>query len=250
MGLWSATSLFTGEEPNQVAAIAIDAPGEHTGYTMVARTGSGINSYADLKGKKIAAYNPAVPVYNLIFEAGLRAYGLSRLDVTPVPNTSYGELVPILRENRADAIMLPVRAGSAGIVDLTETGTGYLVGLDPDKAEIALRDVPFYRTVTFPAGTFKGQDKDILSLAGPGHMTVRLDLPETLVYTMVRIMFDNNEEFQTYGGYTLKYFMPESASLSLIVIPFHPGAIRYLEEKGFWTAEHEKLQQELLESIK
>lgn len=52
-------------------------------------------------------------------------------------------------------------------------------------------EYPFYTQVTIPAGTYRGLNTDVETVAVMAMLATRADLPEDLVYEMTASIFDN-----------------------------------------------------------
>jgi len=93
-----------------------------------------------------------------------------------------------------------------------------------------------FLTCIMPAGTYPGQDKDLLTLAlglGDG---CRKDMPEELAYKITKAVFMKCDDIATtWGKNTVpwkKENQPAKKSLKNCLSPLHPGAIRYYREIG------------------
>jgi len=224
--------------------------GHLTFVPVVARKGSGIETYADLKGKRwmadLAISPPMVTAANAILEA----LGLTKEDLKFLKLTGPQNIVDAIRENRIDAAFYPLAKGSAWIEDLTSTGHAYLVPMDENTLDYILDKVPFFPPITLKAGMFKGMDEDVPCIAMANPIVVHKELPTSLVYEMAKAMWDNFDEFLTYQEGTIEmYRMPAGAAVEKMTIPYHEGTVKYLKEKGFWTAKHEAKQKQLLSEI-
>ena len=94
----------------------------------------------------------------------------------------------------------------------------------------ALSDKYGYLVADMPAGTYKGQDKPLKTVADSVVLLVNKDVPNDLVYQMVKIICENkNRWVATHSMF--KPFDPKKACDA--PIPLHPGAIKYFKEKGY-----------------
>jgi uncharacterized protein len=111
---------------------------------------------------------------------------------------------------------LPVR-----FIDISEY-------LEPMVAEYG----PVYTAFDLPQATYAGLEADVPGIGIGNILFVNESMSEDLVYNILTTIFDNLDEVKTIH--------PEAEKLSLesaVVgssIPFHPGAIRFYEEKGVW----------------
>lgn len=98
-----------------------------------------------------------------------------------------------------------------------------------DKVRNALADKFGYVAADMPADTYKGQDKPLKTVADSVVLLVGKDVPDDLVYQMVKIVCENKKKWvATHSMFAP--FDPKQACKA--PIPLHPGAIRYFKEKG------------------
>lgn len=83
-----------------------------------------------------------------------------------------------------------------------------------------------------PAGTYKGQDANVLTAASWATMTVSDKMDEELAYRMVRAMWEHIDS-AAEACFEIKQFMKlETATAAKDGAPLHPGAARYYREAG------------------
>ena len=75
-----------------------------------------------------------------------------------------------------------------------------------------------------------GQDKDVYTASVWNTFICNADLDDELVYELTKAVFEN-QEFLMKIHHFAKYTTPENA-VKYSAIPLHPGAIRYIKEKG------------------
>ena len=130
------------------------------------------------------------------------------------------------------------------------TGKAELISDTEEAIEKIHEKYPWYVRKTLPAGTYPGQDKELITIGQANTLSVRASLSEDQVYNIVATLFDDFDTWSSYAEADIKHFgLPDSISISVMSVPIHEGAIKYYKEKGFWTAEHEAKQQELLAAI-
>jgi len=77
-------------------------------------------------------------------------------------------------------------------------------------------------------------------------MFCRADLPDDLVYAVMKAVFDHLNELYPYHKDVKEW---TDNPLRPAVVPYHPGVIQYWKEKGRWTVEMDKLQRQLLTEV-
>src|SRR3546814_648541 len=92
-----------------------------------------------------------------------------------------------------------------------------------------------------PADTYPNQPDAILVFGIRTYLVANCDLPEDVVYKVASSLLDHVEEFGHYHPAGKEYNI--ESTVDRPIIPFHPGAIKYLKEKGAWTDELAKKQE-------
>ena len=98
-----------------------------------------------------------------------------------------------------------------------------------DKVRKALADKYGYLAADMPAGTYKGQGV-LKTMADSVVLVVNKDVPDDLVYQMVKIVCENRKKWVATHS-MFKPFDPKKAGAA--PIPLHPGAAKYFKEKGY-----------------
>ncbi len=101
---------------------------------------------------------------------------------------------------------------------------------DEDYQKLA-KEVPFYVQYTIPANTYKNQDKPVKTLGVKCAVVCNSDLPEDLVYSLVKTMYDNLSTIKI-AHKALDYLTFDGAIQGLPPVPLHKGALRFYKEKG------------------
>jgi TRAP transporter TAXI family solute receptor len=89
---------------------------------------------------------------------------------------------------------------------------------------------PGHNKLIIKAGTYPKQDKDVPVIGYSTHVVVACDLPEDVVYRMVKTMASNVDDMaavvKAIAGST-----PKDMALD-IGVPFHKGAAKFYKEAG------------------
>jgi len=89
---------------------------------------------------------------------------------------------------------------------------------------------PIWVRFVIPKGTYPGQKEDIKTIAQPNFLAVREDLPEDLVYTITKTIFENLVFLNNIHPATKE--MSLQRALDGLPVPLHPGAAKYFREMG------------------
>ncbi len=207
----------------------------------------GIETYADLRGKRIAWITGA-PGLNVNMDAYLAYAGLTWDDVERVDFGGYGASWKGLMEGQVDAVFGSTNTGPAYEAASAPRGLAW-PPIDPDDAEAFARmtDVaPFFTMSRVTVGaTIDGTDGYDGATYSYPVLIAMSDQDETLAYNMTKAMV---ELFPAYDGK-----VPGIGGWALDkqnftwVVPYHDGAIAYFKEIGVWSDEAQAHNDQLIE---
>ena len=187
-----------------------------------------IKSVADLAGKSVSIGAPGSGVYFNAMDV-LAAAGLTENDIKP-QYQSFADSTDALKDGKIDAAFIVAGAPTAAITELCTTNSAYLVPIDGDIAAKLMADNSFYTSYSIPAGTYPGQDADVVTVTVKATLIVSANAKDDDVYNLTKAIFDNVDAIAAENGKG-KELSIENAP-SGMAAPFHPGAAKYFAEKG------------------
>ena len=207
---------------------------------------SGIMTGADLKGKRYVGIYAGSDSITKLAHAALANFGLRPDDVRmiSVPNVQDG--VTAIIEKRADATGSSV-IGMAALQELDMTrGARFLSFNSSPEAVKRFTDIyPALATRVEPRKGVVGVKEPIYLMEYDTYLYGNKNLTEDTVYQIVKTLWDYNKELASISkrlsDWTTDRFVTRNAA-----IPYHSGAIKFYKEKGIWTNENERRQQDLL----
>lgn len=193
---------------------------------LLARSGSGIHTVADLDGKAVAVG----PRNSSVWKLGtlvLKAFAVAPRTVTATSSRALA--VQGLKDGSLDAIMLPGYVYPEAFTEaLLRDGGAYLVPIDGPPVEQLRRESPFVRVVMIPRDIYPGQNRIVPTVGIDMLIVCRRDLDEQLVYTLAEQLFAVFPRLARVEA-TLRFLNVEEAPAT--PIPLHPGAARYFRER-------------------
>ena len=187
-----------------------------------------IKTVADLKGKVVSVGSAGSGVYFKAIDV-LKAYGLTLDDITP-SYQSFGDSADSLTNGQIDAAFIVAGAPTSAITNLSTTKQAYLVALDDAHVTQLMASSPYYSKSVIKAGTYKGIDTDITTVAVGAVILVRDDVSEDQVYAITARLFDNLKALESSHAKFAEMSIEFGASVTSV--PYHPGAAKYFAEKG------------------
>lgn len=198
---------------------------------FVTAADSGIETVADLKGKRVYI-GPEGAGFEYFIEPILAAHGLS-LDDLEVRYGSQQNAVDLLGDGAVSAAMIGGGVPTPAIAQLAQAMDLRLIPYDDAAKEQLISQYKFFEPAVIPGGTYMGIEEDYHGLnVGSAHLIAHADLDEQLVYDFVRIAYQNREQIAERHR-AARAISPENVAKNT-GIPFHPGAIRYYKEAGIW----------------
>lgn len=195
---------------------------------IIALADRGINSVYDLKGKRVAV-GAAGSGTEVNARQILAAAGITYNDIK-VQYLSFAEAANNLKDGNIDAAFVTAGYPTAAVVDLAAVRKIVLVPVAEEIIQALRKDYPFYVKVIVPAGTYKGVDTDVVTVAVKAMLAVRAEMSEDLVYQLLKTMYANQKrliEAHARG----EMIIPETGKEGMS-IPLHPGAEKFFKEMG------------------
>ncbi|MFD1882291.1 TAXI family TRAP transporter solute-binding subunit [Paracoccus pacificus] len=195
---------------------------------LVVRADSGIEKFEDLKGKSISSGAPGSGQWQLLGDL-LAAYGMKREDVTE-DFSSFAQSVDKIKDGNLDASLITAGLPTSSVTDLANGHEIRIVPLAGPAIAKLQETQPYYANATIPAGSYKGVDADVETLAVRAIWATHAEVPEDLIYAVTKALYENTE--------TLAQVHPMGKQIALdkalesVSIPVHPGAEKYYTEKG------------------
>jgi hypothetical protein len=195
---------------------------------------TGIKSIADLRGKRVSL-GAAGSIGNEIGQIVLEAHGLKMNDDWQPEYLGHADGAGALKDGRVDAVIFITSTPAGAITEITSTDGADVIFINPDPEILDKlnEQYPFWVKTPIPGGVYKGHDKDIPGSFGVSTILVAADtVDEPTAYAVTKSLLENHDEL--VAAHALgKEWNRETATRGIKgVIPFHPGAEKYLKEQG------------------
>ena len=197
--------------------------------TVIARDDSGINNISDAKGKRLNIGNPGSGTLGT-WEVMEAALGWKRSDLALAAGMKSAETGAAMCDGKIDAYFWRVGHPSALTQESLASCASHLVDVTGPEIDKLIADRPYYRNATIPAGMYNNE-KDIKTFGVGATFVTSSDVPEEVVYQVVKAVFENLDQF--------KKLHPAFANLKAeemikdgLSAPLHDGAMKYYKEKG------------------
>jgi hypothetical protein len=196
---------------------------------LVVRRDSGINSVADLEGKRISLdrEGSGTRVDALLI---LAAYGLALKDMK-AEALAVGPAADRLRAGELDGFFMVVGAPASAVEGLANDNLISLVPIEGAQAEKLLADYPFFQADVITPGIYLNVPLTRTVSVG-AQWLVSAELSEDLVYDISRALWHENTRQLLDLGHLKGAFIRLETALHGIGVPLHPGAERFYREQG------------------
>jgi uncharacterized protein len=208
---------FAGRKHGNIRAIA---PMYETSFQIAAKTARGIGKVADLEGKRVGV-GPAGGPAEAFFKGLAEVTGLS----VSIVNGAPAELEAAYLSGGIDAfwqgasVPIPPLARVANAVD------SVVFGLTDAEVDAMLKRFPYLASGDVEANAYKGQPQPIRSVAAWNVIIAHAGLAEETAYVLTREILGSESAAKSPGTALAN-------ATKNRVVPWHPGAARFLREKG------------------
>ncbi len=225
---YNGTSQFEGDKFEKERAV-FSVHSEP--FTVIARADAGIESFDDLKGKRVNVGNPGSGQLATM-EVVLEAKGWTMDDFALASELKPAEQAAALGDNKVDAIIYTVGHPNGSIQEAVSTVDAKLVPVEGEAIDKLVADNPFYAYASIPGGMYKGTDSEVKTFGVKATFVTSSDVADDVVYEVVKAVFDNFDRFKKLHP-AFENLKEEEMIKDGLSAPLHDGAVKYYKERGW-----------------
>ena len=203
-------------------------------FQIVSPKSSDIKTPADLKDKRIVPGKVGF-TGTAIAELVLKAYGLTYKSIKAaggsVSFVGYSDSAALMKDGHSDCYMAVTSCPQSTIIDLVFRPGVRFLPITPEYQKKVRELEPGLMPTVIPAGSYKGQDKDISTVGTVTSIVISKNVPDDMAYNIVKTLYANWPALAQVKKKAIEDSKPDKA-LQGANIPVHPGALKYYKEKG------------------
>ncbi|WP_082837105.1 TAXI family TRAP transporter solute-binding subunit [Labrenzia sp. OB1] len=225
------TSVFASVEPFEDLRSVFSLHSEVA--TIVVREGAGFLEFDDLKSAKInigSQGSGSAASWNAL----IGSLGWVREDQLNVSNLKTSELAEALCSGTIDAYFELIGHPANLIEETQEQCDIKLLGIRNDAVDTMVREMPYYSKALIPAELY-GFSGPVESLGVIATFITSARMPDDIVYTVVKAVFDYFESFKRLHP-ALGLLRVEEMVSQDMPAPLHPGALKFYRDQGLLPA--------------
>lgn len=199
-------------------------------FTVIARKDAKINTFDDLKGKRVYIGAPG---------SGMRATMEDLMNRKGWTNKTFADIVDLkasdqptaLCKGEIDALVYAGGHPNGAVQQITSNCATRLVDVSGSAIDMMIKEQPFYAYAIIPGGMYLGNERDTRTFGVKAVLVASEDLGEEVVYQLVKAVFDNLDNFKTLHP-VFATLDAQHMALDTDIAPLHSGAVKYYKEKG------------------
>ncbi|QIW15100.1 C4-dicarboxylate ABC transporter substrate-binding protein [Pasteurellaceae bacterium RH1A] len=225
---YNGSSSFEGKKNEKLRAIFSIHPEP---FTLMARDDSGIQSFDDLKGKRVNVGDPGSGT-RATMSVILNAKGWTDKEFKVASELKPAEMASVMCDNNLDAITYNVGHPNGALKEAAASCAAHLVPITGEAIDKLVADHSYYAKAVIPGGLYAGTDNPVDTFGVYATLVTSSDVSEDKVYAVVKAVFDNFDRFKRLHP-AFENLKQEDMIKNALSAPLHDGAVRYYKEKGW-----------------
>ncbi|MAC48427.1 MAG: C4-dicarboxylate ABC transporter substrate-binding protein [Oceanospirillum sp.] len=195
-------------------------------FTVVARKDSEINSFSDLKGKRVNIGSPSSG-HRKTMELIMRRIGWSEKDFALATELPPSEMAAALCNGAIDAFIYMVGHPNTSIREATTFCDSQLVPLPGKLIQSFTEQYPFYQSAEIAGGMYRGTDKDISTFQVRASVVTNTSLSTEQGFQITRSVFAHLDQFKALHPALRSLDWSIMVPDKMPLVPLHPGAKKF-----------------------
>jgi len=198
---------------------------------LIVREGSGINSAADLKGKRVGVGkggSGAAANAERFFK------GLGVWDKMDPQFLGYNNAAAAFSNKQLDAFWVFAGYPTAAVIQAAQQNSINLINVYNDAKKFGVfSEYPFYSPLDIPANTYKGQSEAVKSFQDSALWIANEKVPADVVYNMIKSVYSQQGlAYLITIKKTAKQMSVAGGTKGTSKLKLHPGAEKFWREMG------------------
>ena len=198
---------------------------------LMARADSGIETVADLAGKRVNIANPGSGT-RVLAETLMKYSGLTAGDFALAAELKSSEQAAALCDGKIDATIWAAGLPNGSSQEATSSCDVKIIPLSGQGIDTLLAENSAYAAATIPGGMYPGNADDIASWGPKATFVTSANTPDEVVYAVVSAIFENFEDFKKLHPAFGRLVETEMV-VDGLTAEIHPGALKYYQERGW-----------------
>jgi TRAP transporter TAXI family solute receptor len=223
MQAWNATGIWSGRKPAR--AMRAIFPMYDTPFQFLVLQDSGVRSLSDMAGKRVGVgpQGGTTAIYVPEFFRTLKI-------PVNVVSGDWADLGAQMAKHDLDVLAVGAGVPFPTFIELETRHKVRYVATDPREIAALRLAMPELAPSRIPAGTYPSLLRHYGTIGLYNFAVAHAELPNDLVYAIVRAVFANHEEMmETHAAAAAT--VPGNIDRNSF-LPLHPGAIRYYQQTG------------------
>lgn len=198
--------------------------------TLLAAVDAGIETFADLRGKRVNIGNPGSGQRENAIDA-LLASGIDYTKDILAESVKAAEAPGLLQDDRLDAFFYTVGHPSGAFKEAT-SGRRKTRFITIPNTDDLVRQFPYYAKTHIPLSFYPGAANTTATqtFGVMATLVTSVSVPDDVVYAITKEVFEHFEEFKAlHPAFAM---LTREGMLDGLSAPIHPGAMRYYREAG------------------
>jgi TRAP transporter TAXI family solute receptor len=225
---WKGLGRFKSSGAIPIRTIAV----VYSNYMhFVTTEGTGIKSVSNLKGKRVSTGSPGSGTEIKTMRV-LESYGIDGEKDIKRERLSVAESAGALKDRKVDAFTWDGGLPTAAVLDLAATpGIKARILSNADHLDKLLQKYgPVYFKLPIPKATYPGMDADAQVVCVANLLICHEKMDAGLAYNILKVLIEHQPELVAVHKEAQNFTLANAPVGSSL--PFHPGAIKYFQEKG------------------
>ncbi len=200
-------------------------------FTVIARVDANVNSFDDIKGKRVNIGNPGSG-QRATLEAIMALKGWTKSDFKLASELKASEQAQALCDNKIDVMIYAAGHPNGAVQEVTTTCDTKIIPVEGPEIDKLVNQFPFYAYTVIPGNMYNGNEEDVKTFGVKATFIASSDLSSSVVYQVVKSVFDNFDNFKTLHP-VFSTLDPKELVRSGNSAPLHDGAAKYFREQGW-----------------